>query len=74
VSLSDTFAKENIYSFTVTVGPSLDPYNMNEEEDSDAIAKSDASNIKEKYKVKGSIKLLKVYRDSRADIRIWPTN
>ena len=43
VSLSDTFAQENIYAFTFTVGgPSLDQYNMNEEEESTEIAKSDA--------------------------------
>ena len=43
VSLSDTFALENIYTFTLTVGgPSLDQYNMNQEEESIEIAKSDA--------------------------------
>ena len=43
VSLSDTFALENIYAFTVTVGgPSLDQYNMNEEEESSDNAKSNA--------------------------------
>ena len=76
MSLSDTFAKENIYSFTVTVWPSLDPYVMNEEEDSDSISKSDASNTKEKkkVKVKGTIKLLKVNRNSRAELRIRPSS
>jgi hypothetical protein len=49
---------------------------MNEEEDSDSITKSDASNTKEKkrVKVKGTIKLKKVYRNSIAELRIWPSS
>ena len=69
MSLSDTFAKENIYSFTVFVMPQLDSY--------EKLAKTGASSLnneKNKVERKGSIKILKIHRNSRAELRIWPSS
>jgi hypothetical protein len=83
VYLSDTFALENIYSFTVKIMPKQVSLELvihnseNEEESSFGRAKSGAnssshSTDKKKVEVKGTLKLLKVYRNSRAELKIWP--
>jgi hypothetical protein len=83
VSLSDTFASEKIYSFTVQVNQISQELIIhesdNQEGSSVGSAKSGAnssSNSKDKKKVetKGKIKILKVNRNSIAEIRIWPSS
>jgi hypothetical protein len=85
VSLSDTFASENIYSFTIKIIPKqvlveqVIQNSENEEDSSFGIPKSEANNsshskYKKKDEVKGSLKLLKVYRNSRAELKIWPSS
>jgi hypothetical protein len=83
VSLSDTFASENIYSFTVQVNQISKELIIHESDNQKGSpvgsAKSGAyssSNSKDKKKVetKGKIKILKVNRNSIAEIRIWPSS
>jgi len=45
---------------------------MNEEDLVDSANTSDSD--KKRVEVKGTIKLLMVYRNSRAEIRIWPSS
>ena len=64
--MSDTFGYEKFYSFTVTVNEDDLIYSAK-------ISNPD-DNEKKRLEGKGTIELFKVNRDSRAELRIWPSS